>query len=157
MRSGVVLARVTDDRLDVATHLDAVSNPAAGAVTTFVGQVRDHDAEAPGPVELLDYEAHPDAQRVLESLAARVSDGRSVLVAVSHRTGRVHVGEVAVVVVVAAAHRDDAFAVCRELIELIKTDLPLWKRQVTTDGHSAWTGLEGQPPANGGSTSTTSA
>ncbi len=61
----------------------------------------------------------------------------------SHRIGRLDVGDAAVVIAVAAAHRDAAFPVCRALIEAIKTDLPVWKRQVEADGTTAWKGLGG--------------
>ena len=154
----IVLAEVTTAPLDVAAHLTAVSHPAAGAVATFVGQVRDHDPEAEGEVELLEYEAHPDAERVLTEIADRVAADQAVRVAVSHRAGPLAVGEAAVVVAVASPHRALAFEVCRELIETIKTDLPIWKRQVDAAGRSAWKGLaEDQPPANGGSTSAVTA
>ncbi|MEG9226044.1 molybdenum cofactor biosynthesis protein MoaE [Aeromicrobium sp. Sec7.5] len=154
----IVLAEVTTTPLDVAAHLTAVSHAAAGAVATFVGQVRDHDPEAQGEVELLEYEAHPDAERALADIAVRVAAGQDVRIAVSHRSGSLAVGDAAVVVAVASPHRALAFEVCRELIETIKTDLPIWKRQVDASGRSTWKGLgEDQPPANGGSTSAVTA
>ncbi|GAA1729514.1 molybdenum cofactor biosynthesis protein MoaE [Aeromicrobium alkaliterrae] len=155
MTPGVVLTGIETEPLDVAAHLAAVSDPSAGAVATFVGQVRDHDPDAAGTVERLEYEAHPDAARVLANIAHDVIGDLPVRVAVSHRTGVLGVGDLAVVVAVASAHRALAFDVCRDLIEAIKTDLPIWKRQVDQDGRAAWTGLAAvQPPANGGSTST---
>ncbi|MCK5890833.1 MAG: molybdenum cofactor biosynthesis protein MoaE [Aeromicrobium sp.] len=158
MHSEVVLATVSDAPLDVAAHLTAVAHPAAGAVATFVGQVRDHDPEADGTVELLEYEAHPEAEDVLRTIATRVAADRRVRVAVSHRAGSLAVGDAAVVIAVASPHRALAFEVCRELIETIKTDLPIWKRQVDTSGRSAWKGIgDDQPPANGGSTSASTA
>lgn len=158
MRTEIVLASVTTAPLDVAAHLAAVSHPAAGAVATFVGQVRDHDPDAEGEVELLEYEAHPDAESALAAIAARIAEDRAVRIAVSHRAGSLAVGDAAVVVAVASPHRALAFEVCRELIETVKTDLPIWKRQVDATGRSAWKGLgEDQPPANGGSTSAVTA
>ncbi|WP_229053830.1 molybdenum cofactor biosynthesis protein MoaE [Aeromicrobium sp. Leaf350] len=148
------MTSVSDAPLDVAHHLALVGDPGAGAVATFIGQVRDHDPEASGTVARLEYEAHPDAGATLRAIAARVAGTHPVRVAVSHRVGDLSVGDLAVVVAVASAHRDLAFTVCREVIEAVKTDLPIWKRQVTTDGHGTWTGIgDVQPPANGGSTS----
>lgn len=158
MHTEIVLAAVTSAPLDVAAHLAAVSHPSAGAVATFVGQVRDHDPDARGEVELLEYEAHPDAEHVLGGIAERIAGDRAVRIAVSHRAGALAVRDAAVVVAVASPHRALAFEVCRELIEAIKTDLPIWKRQVDASGRTAWKGLgEDQPPANGGSTSAVTA
>ena len=155
--SDVVLARISAAPLDVAAHLDAVSHPAAGAVASFIGQVRDHDPAVDGTVARLEYEAHPDAEPRLAELARSVAGERPVRVAATHRVGTLFVGEIAVVVAVASAHRSVALDVCRELIETIKTDLPVWKRQVDDQGRGTWTGIADQPPANGGSTSTSSA
>lgn len=156
--AGVVLASVTDAPLDVAAHLAAVDHAEAGAVTSFVGQVRDHDRDVEGTVARLEYEAHPDAEAVLHDIARRVSHGHPVRVAVSHRVGSLVVGEPAVVIAVSAPHRDTAFEVCRALIETVKAELPLWKRQVDDAGRATWKGIAdspepAQPPANGGSTS----
>ena len=158
MDSQLVVARVSDTRIDLADHVEAVSDPAAGAVATFLGQVRDHDPDVCGTVTVLEYEAHPGATATLHQIASQVIEGRPVRVAVTHRVGSLVVGDVAVVIAVASAHRALAFEVCRELIEVIKTDLPIWKRQVDQHGRASWTGIgEVQPPANGGSTSTSTA
>jgi molybdopterin synthase catalytic subunit len=78
---------------------------------------------------------------VAASVAAEHDD--VVAVAAVHRTGRLEVGDLAVVIAVASPHRAEAFEVCRALIETIKTDLPVWKRQVEADGTTAWKGLGG--------------
>lgn len=137
-----MIARVTDDPLDVPAHLADVADPRAGAVATFVGQVRNHDPGVTGEVLGLEYTAHPDAGQVLGRLvhAAAARDG--VLgVAVSHRVGRLSVGEAALVAAVSSAHRDLAFAVCRELVEAVKAELPVWKRELLVDGSHVWVGL----------------
>lgn len=140
-RSGP-LARLSAEPLSVAEHLDAVADPRAGAVATFVGQVRDHDPGVTGEVVALEYTAHPDAAAVLERLAARARAVPEVLgVAVSHRVGRLAVGEPALVAVVATAHRALAFDVCRDLVETVKAELPVWKREVLADGSHVWPGL----------------
>lgn len=142
--AAVALAAVSDTPLDLATHVAAVSGPAVGGIATFLGTVRDHDPGARGPVTLLEYSAHPDAARILHELAEACIDDADAActVAVSHRIGRLEVGDVAVVIAAGSAHRATAFAVCRDLIERIKTDLPIWKRQHEQDGTSHWIGLD---------------
>jgi molybdopterin synthase catalytic subunit len=139
----MTLARVTDAPLDLAAHVAAFADPRAGAVATFLGTVRDHDPSVEGEVVGLDYSAHPDAEAVLDRLvrAAAATDG--VLgVAVSHRVGLLAVGEVAIAAAVATAHRALAFDVCRDLVERVKAELPVWKREVLRDGSHVWVGLE---------------
>lgn len=135
-----ITAVVSAEPLDVAAHLAAVSDPQAGAIANFVGVVRDHDPEAEGRVILLEYQAHPDAERILGELAARFA-GDGARVAVSHRVGRLEVGDLALVCAVSTAHRADAFDRCRALVEAIKAELPIWKRQHTADGDATWVGL----------------
>lgn len=139
----VRLTAISPAPLDLDAHLRAVDDPGAGAVTTFVGRVRDHDPDAASTVDALEYSAHPDAETALQRIAEAAVGASDALVAVSHRVGRLGVGDVAVVIAVASAHRGDAFAVCRTLIETIKTDLPVWKRQVEVDGTATWLGLGG--------------
>jgi molybdopterin synthase catalytic subunit len=135
----MTLLYVGNEPLDVAAHLAAIDSPTMGAVVTFIGQVRDHDPEVEGPVAGIEYSAHPDAESVLAKLVAALPD--DVLVAVSHRIGHLEVGDLALVACVAAAHRDVAYAVSRDLIESIKRELPIWKRQLQTDGTASWVGL----------------
>ncbi|AZC14652.1 molybdenum cofactor biosynthesis protein MoaE [Microbacterium sp. ABRD28] len=139
----VRMARISADPLNLTAHLDAVEDVAAGAVTTFIGRVRDHDPDAAAAVRALEYTAHPDAETVLASLAQEAAGDTGALVAVSHRVGTLGVGDAAVLIAVAAAHRGTAFDTCRQLIERIKTDLPVWKRQIEVDGTATWLGLGG--------------
>jgi molybdopterin synthase catalytic subunit len=135
-----VRTSVSAEPLDVAEHLAAVSDPRAGAIANFVGVVRDHDPEADGRVVLLEYQAHPDAARILDELATRFA-GDGARIAVSHRIGRLEVGDLALVCVVSTAHRADAFDRCRALVEAVKAELPIWKRQHTAAGDATWVGL----------------
>lgn len=136
------LARLSAEPLDVTAHLAAVTTPQAGAVATFVGQVRDHDPDATGDVVKLEYTAHPDAEAVLASLALELAQVDGVLgLALSHRVGALEVGDVAIVACVATAHRDLAFRICRELVERVKAELPVWKKQVVADGSHTWVGI----------------
>ncbi|MGN6221763.1 MAG: molybdenum cofactor biosynthesis protein MoaE [Microbacterium sp.] len=139
----VRLAAISAEPLDLDTHLRAVDDPRMGAVTTFVGRVRDHDPDAAAAVVALEYSAHPDAPTALARLAAEAVGQTGAIVAVSHRVGTLAVGDAAVVIAVASAHRAEAFEVCRTLIETIKTGLPVWKRQLESDGTATWLGLGG--------------
>ena len=139
----VRLAAISSEPLDLDAHLAAVDDPSAGAVTTFVGRVRDHDPDASAAVVALEYSAHPDAEEALRRIAETAAGDTGAIVAVSHRIGRLGVGDAAVVIAVAAPHRAEAFDVCREVIETIKTGLPVWKRQVESDGTATWLGLGG--------------
>lgn len=131
------LAEVTTRPLDAAAHERAVADPAAGAVVVFRGVVRDHDHGR--RVTLLEYEAHPSAAAVLKELVDEVSAEPAVSgVAVSHRVGVLNIGDVALVAAVATAHRADAFAACARLVDAVKARLPVWKRQVFTDGTEEW-------------------
>ena len=137
-----LLARLDQRPLDIGVHLAAVRDPRAGAVATFIGLVRNHDPSVPGEVMALEYSAHPDAEEVLRKLAAKAAARDGVLaLAVSHRIGLVGVGEAAMIVAVATAHRALAFEVCSELVESVKADLPVWKREVLADGSHVWVGL----------------
>ena len=136
-RARVRRAAVVGAALNPADLLALVAHPASGGQALFVGTVRDHDQGR--AVTGLDYEAHPDAEQALRRVAEQVAAGRGVrAVAVEHRTGCLHVGDVAVVVAVAAEHRDEAFAACRALIDTLKEQVPIWKRQHHPDGTSSW-------------------
>jgi molybdopterin synthase catalytic subunit len=132
-----VTAVVTTDPLDLAAHEAAVANPAAGAVVSFAGVVRDHD-HGRSVVEL-EYEAHPTAQQVLDEVAAEIAKDPAVYaVAVSHRVGPLKIGDIALAAAVSTAHRATAFAACARLVDEVKARLPVWKRQVFADGTEEW-------------------
>jgi molybdopterin synthase catalytic subunit len=133
----VIRAEVTTEPLDVQAHERAVADRAAGAVVSFAGVVRDHDGGR-GVVEL-EYEGHPSAGDVLAEVAAEIAADPAVrALAVSHRVGRLEIGDVALVAAVATAHRAEAFALCARLVDEVKARLPVWKRQVFTDGEEEW-------------------
>lgn len=138
MGADVLRAAVGEEPLDVAEHAALVDHAAAGAVVTFAGVVRDHDGGR--PVRGLEYSAHPSASAVVAQVAADVAArARGVrAVAVSHRVGRLEIGEVALACAVAADHRREAFEACAELVEEIKRLLPVWKHQAFADGTDEW-------------------
>lgn len=135
----VALAAVTADPIDAAAVEAAVLTRADGALVTFRGVIRDHDAGA--AVSRLDYSAHPDAAGFLRDACARVATSSGLVVAAVHRVGTLEIGDVALVAAVAAPHRAEAFAACAALIDAIKQDVPIWKRQHSPDGTTAWVGL----------------
>ena len=137
--SVVRLLALRDTPLDVAEVLAAVQDPAAGGVVSFTGLVRDHDGGR-GVTEL-EYEAHPGAQEAMTAVAERIAGELPVhALAAVHRTGLLAVGDVAVVVAASASHRDQAFEAARRLIDDLKATVPIWKRQVFTDGEQEWVG-----------------
>jgi len=126
----------------VNEHVAAVTTPASGAVVTFIGQVRDHDPDAAGRVTGLDYSAHPDAGRIIGEIAERVRAQHPLVnLCVSHRIGHLDVGDLALVAAVASAHRAVAFAACEDLVETVKAEVPIWKKQFEADGAHTWVGL----------------
>jgi molybdopterin synthase catalytic subunit len=137
--SALRLLAVRASVLSVDEVLSAVGDARAGGIVSFTGVVRDHD-HGKG-VRELEYEAHPDAEQVLERVAAAVVSDVGVLgVAAVHRTGLLAVGDLAVVVAASAVHREEAFEAARRLIDDLKAQVPIWKRQVFDDGTEEWVG-----------------
>jgi MoaE-MoaD fusion protein len=131
---GAVLTGLSDRPIDVAALEASASAPGHGAVVTFVGRARDH-ADDGRPVVELEYEVFPEmAERTLAELADEAAGRWGVSVALVHRTGVVPLGEAAVVIVTAAAHRSAAYEANRHLIEAVKQRLPIWKRERFADG-----------------------
>jgi molybdopterin synthase catalytic subunit len=135
----VVLADIRESPLSVDEVLDAVRDPRAGGIATFIGVVRERDHGR--GVEALEYSSHPSAPQVLRELTERVGAGADVIrLAVLHRVGHLEIGDVAVVVAVSAAHRAAALDACRELIDAVKAAVPVWKHQIFEDGTDQWVG-----------------
>lgn len=135
----VAFARVGPDP-SLQGAVAAVDHPRAGCAATFLGVVRDHDHGR--QVASLEYSAHPSATDVLGALAAQIGAMPGVTgVAVHHATGDLRIGDVAVVAAVAAEHRGQAFDACRTLIERVKSEVPIWKHQLFTDGSEEWVGV----------------
>jgi molybdopterin synthase catalytic subunit len=138
----VPLVAVGAAPLDLPALVTAVAGheTGEGAVTTFVGLVRDHNQGR--RVSFLDYEAYePLAVRALHRILeeAQAAWPRTRL-GVHHRTGRIEIGEASVIIVAAAPHRADAFAACRYAIERVKQIVPIWKHE-HFEGGDVW--LEG--------------
>lgn len=138
-RNTVALTDVTETPLDIAAHEAAVADPRAGAVVSFNGVVRNHDGGR--TVTELEYHGHPSAARIVAEVAADIAARPGVIaVAVSHRVGMLAIGDIALAAAVSAAHRAEAFTACADLVDEVKARLPVWKRQVFTDGSDEWVG-----------------
>lgn len=135
----VRLVGLRDTPLDVGEVLDVLGHDSGGGVTFFVGRVRDHDGGQ--EVTGLDYSAHPSALEQMRTLCTEVAHRHDVLaVAAVHRLGRLEIGDAAVVVAAVAAHRGEAFAATKDLIDTLKAQVPIWKHQVFADGTEEWVG-----------------
>jgi molybdopterin synthase catalytic subunit len=131
---------LTDQAIDPAALAAKLHDPAAGAEVTFDGRVRNHnDGQAVGHLEYQAYPALavPTGQRILEEEAVRFGIVRAIAV---HRTGALDIGESAVWVGVASAHRSAAFDAARAIMERLKYELPVWKKETYADGRTEWVG-----------------
>ncbi|MFM9609979.1 molybdenum cofactor biosynthesis protein MoaE [Streptomyces niveiscabiei] len=135
----VKLVAVRGEALSLDEVFRAVGDPAAGGISLFVGTVRDHDEGA--GVEALGYSCHPSAEGEMRRVAEGVVAEFPVrALAAVHRVGELRVGDIAVIVAVACAHRAEAFAACRKLIDDLKHEVPIWKQQKFSDGTEEWVG-----------------
>jgi molybdopterin converting factor subunit 1 len=132
---------VTDEQLNAREIERRVSTGSSGAVVTFSGTVRNH---ARGKaVTALEYEAYPPAaERMLIQIADEIRERWEIeKIAISHRFGLLQIGDTSVVISVSAAHRAAAFDACRYAIERIKEIVPIWKKEIYSDGW-VWIGSE---------------
>jgi MoaE-MoaD fusion protein len=135
-------ARVTEEPLSVELLAAMVGAPGAGAIVTFQGTTRE--------VERLEYEAYREMaeERIATILREAVAGHRLEAAAAEHRVGTVPLGEPSVIVAVSAAHREEAFAAAREVIDRIKAEAPIWKKEVDA-GAERW--VDGARAGSGGS------
>ena len=134
---------LTSEPIELGHLLQLVQSAERGGVACFLGTVRDHHGGR--EVLRLDYHAY---EPMVEAECARIvaeSESRwQVAIALRHRIGRLEIGDVAVAVVSAAAHRDEAFVACRYVIEELKRRVPIWKRETFADGSVEWVGAGGE-------------
>ena len=125
---------VSADPIAEQTVTALVSTPDAGGVVTFVGRVRDNARGR--SVTALEYEAYAEmAESVFAQIAAEASARFAIKqAAIHHRKGKLEIGEIAVVVAVAAAHRGPAFEACAYIVDQLKTRAPIWKKEFGADG-----------------------
>ncbi|WP_309073588.1 molybdenum cofactor biosynthesis protein MoaE [Paenarthrobacter sp.] len=140
----VVSAVLSAEPISVDQAITAVESDTAGAVVSFSGVVRNHDGGK--AVDRLSYSAHPTAHQVMSDVVAQLVAEHSgeaaqpVRIWAAHRIGMLEIGDPALVCAVAAAHRGQAFAVCSELVDRVKEQVPIWKEQFFTDGTVEWVG-----------------
>ena len=128
---------ITEASIDIAALRVAVARPEHGAIVVFEGVVRDHDGGR--AVRSLEYQVHPDAQTELERICAAVAaEAPDVRIGAVHRHGALALGDIAFAAAVSSAHRERAFTVCAILVDRVKAELPIWKRQVFDDGSHEW-------------------
>ena len=130
---------VTEEPVSLDAVVREVASDEAGAIATFSGTARRHSR---GRVVLhLEYEAYEGmAEDMMARLAASLKERYDILeVAIHHRVGRVQLGEPSVVIAVSASHRADALAACKDAIDILKVDVPLWKKEVY-EGGEEWIG-----------------
>jgi molybdopterin synthase catalytic subunit len=131
--------RLTENPIDVGAVIAEVADDQAGAVATFLGTTR---VRSRGRTVLyLEYEAYEGmAEKVMEEIAATLRERYELCrIAITHRIGRVGIGETSVAIAVSAPHREHALAACKEAIDTLKVDVPLWKKEVY-EGGEEWIG-----------------
>jgi molybdopterin synthase catalytic subunit len=131
--------RLTAEPIDPTAVIREVSDPRAGGIATFIGTTR---VQSRGrTVHYLDYEAYSGmAEEVMAEIARELKRKHELCeVAITHRVGRVDIGELSVVIAVSAPHRAAALAACKEAIDTLKQTVPLWKKEVY-EGGEEWIG-----------------
>ncbi len=128
--------------LDVGRVSDMVADPAAGGIAVFIGTTRAETSSDGRELVALDYEAYEEmAVQQLHDLARRARAKWPVVrTVIVHRIGRVPLSEASVAIAVSAPHRGDAFEACRWLIDTLKAEAAIWKKEIWADGTSTWSG-----------------
>jgi molybdopterin synthase catalytic subunit len=125
---------LTDQALSIDAAYQAVRDPATGATVVFLGTVRNQTNG--NPVDHLEYEVYDSmATGQMEKIEAEVRSKWNIRqVYTIHRTGPMDIGDISVIIAVSSPHRGDAYAACRHIIERIKQDVPIWKKEFFEDG-----------------------
>jgi MoaE-MoaD fusion protein len=131
--------RLTEEPIDLGAVVAEAADEGAGAVATFLGTVRNRSRDR--DVLHLEYEVY---EGMAEKVMAEIADSLRAkydlcAVAITHRVGRVAIGETSVAIAVSAPHREDALAACKEAIDTLKAEVPLWKKEVY-EGGEEWIG-----------------
>jgi molybdopterin synthase catalytic subunit len=132
------ISLVTEDIIDAGALLSRMHDPKAGAVVLFSGEVRNHSHSR--EVEALYYEAYiPMAEKIIADIIkeARLKFKLHGALCV-HRIGKVEVCESAVVVITTSSHREEAYAANRYIIDRVKHEAPIWKKEIFSDGSVEW-------------------
>ncbi|HEY7613183.1 MAG TPA: molybdenum cofactor biosynthesis protein MoaE [Gemmatimonadales bacterium] len=136
------MAFLSSSPLDLTALVARVEAAERGAITSFVGLVRDHHAGR--GVTRLEYSAYgPMAEAECARIVAEAEARWPVRIALAHRVGALAIGDAAVAVAAGAAHREESFAACRFVIEEVKRRVPIWKKEFYADGAVEWVGVGG--------------
>jgi len=135
------LILITDNAIDLSKILIDVSDNSAGAITLFVGTVRDHDSD--DHVSALYYEAYKKmAEDIMTEIEREVLHKWNIIkFSATHRIGILKVSEISVAVAVSSEHRNEAFEACKYGIDNIKTRVPIWKKEYSEAGNKWVTGV----------------
>lgn len=138
-----ILTGLVTAPIDITGTLSALAHPAAGATTVFLGTVRDHAPDLAGVVQLQYSAYEPMAEKELADIAAETVAATPELtgIALLHTLGDLEVGDHTILVACSSPHRDAAYQASRAALEEVKTRVPVFKREITTDGTSRWVGL----------------
>lgn len=118
-------------------QLPVLEDPAMGSFIVFKGKVRSHSQN--GEVEAIEYSAYEElALSQLEKIIREVEEKYKVALYVAHRIGRLTVGETALMVATLSPHRQEGFLATMEVIDRIKNEVPIWKKEILTDGRAVW-------------------
>ena len=125
---------LTNDLLSPSTCVNAVSSASAGGTAIFIGTVRDHTQGK--AVQHLEFEAYESmAEKEMQKIAEDIEEKwNAENVCIHHRLGTLKIGEIAVIIAVATPHRKAAFEACQYGIDTLKQTVPIWKKEVFTDG-----------------------
>jgi molybdopterin synthase catalytic subunit len=131
---GAGTCSLSENPIDVGSVVARVTVPGMGGIVTFLGTVRDNARGR--DIRHLEYESYAGmAEREMERIVERAAERwPGVRVAIAHRAGHLEIGDIAVAIVAAAAHRAEAFEACRFAIDTLKETVPIWKKEFATDG-----------------------
>ena len=126
--------------LPTADAIASVSHPNAGGIAVFLGTTRAESNAQSQPLQALDYEAYPDlALKQLKEIAARARQRWPILrLALLHSTGRVPIEQPSVLIAVSTPHRHESFEAARFLIDTLKSEVAIWKKEIWSDGTGTW-------------------
>ncbi len=131
---------LTASRLPTDATIDWVAAPSAGGIAVFLGTTRSEHNASNQQLVALDYEAYPEmALQQMRDLARRARDRWPVIkMALLHRIGRVPLAEPSVIIAVSTPHRGEAFDACEWLIDNLKAEVAIWKKEIWSDGSGTW-------------------
>ncbi len=150
--SPTIVTGLVEPPFEVDAVCAQVGGPSVGGTVSFLGSVRDH-ADDLDDVESLEYSAYPEmAEKVLAELGQAIADDHPHVtgIALLHAVGRLPVGAHTILVACASAHRAEAFDACRDALERVKDQVPVFKREIVAGGAHRWVGLPS--PVEGGGT-----